>query len=110
MSAKNRDKHGRWRARTIAFRVSDAENRSIDEMVALCGLTKQDYILTRALERDVVVYGNPKVFKALKNKMDEIITQLNRIANSSELNDEFGDSLQTVMTIYSQMITKEGKN
>ena len=110
MSAKNRDKHGRWRARTIAFRVSDAENQSIDEMVALCGLTKQDYILTRALERDVVVYGNPKVFKALKSKMDEIILQLNRIEKSSDFNDEFMDSLKTVMTIYTQMIAREGKN
>ena len=66
MSAKNRDRHGRWRSRTVAFRVSEDEFRSIDEAVALSGLTKQDYLISKLLDRDVVVYGNPRVFKALK--------------------------------------------
>ena len=67
MSVKNLDSKGRFRARTIGFRVSPEEDQLINSAVALSGLTKQDYIVKRLLCRDVVVQGNPRVYKALKN-------------------------------------------
>ena len=48
----------------MAFRVSPEENEQIDAAVRLSGLTKQDYITKRLLCRDVVVQGNPRVYKA----------------------------------------------
>ena len=62
MSAKNLDSKGRFRARTIGFRVSPEEDRQINIAVSLSGLTKQDYIVKRLLCRDVVVQGNPRVY------------------------------------------------
>ena len=59
MSAKNLDKHNRWRNKTVAFRVSPEEDAQIETAVKLTGLTKQDYIIRRLLCRDVVVQGNP---------------------------------------------------
>ena len=38
------DYKGRWRNRTVAFRVSDEEAKLLNDLVALSGLTKQDYI------------------------------------------------------------------
>ena len=61
MSAKNLDRHNRWRNKTVAFRVSPEEDREIETAVRLSGLTKQDYITRRLLCRDVVVQGNPWV-------------------------------------------------
>ena len=58
MSAKNLDRHNRWRNKTVAFRVSPDEDREIETAVRLSGLTKQDYITRRLLCRDVVVQGN----------------------------------------------------
>ena len=75
MSAKNLDTHNRWRNKTVAFRVSPEENEQIDAAVRLSGLTKQDYITKRLLCRDVVVQGNPRVYKALR---DELATVLGR--------------------------------
>jgi hypothetical protein len=66
MSAKNLDDHIRWRSKTIAFRVSPEENEQIEIAVRLSGLTKQDYITRRLLNRDIVVQGNPSVYKALR--------------------------------------------
>ena len=43
MSAKNLDKHNRWRNKTVAFRVSPEEDTQIETAVKLTGLTKQDY-------------------------------------------------------------------
>ena len=62
MSKKNYDNHNRWRNKTVAFRVSAKEDLHLEALVKLTGLTKQDYIIRRLLERDVVVQGNPKVF------------------------------------------------
>ena len=64
MSAKNLDKHNRWRNKAVSFRVSPEEDAQIETAVKLTGLTKQDYIIRRLLCRDVVVQGNPRVYKA----------------------------------------------
>ena len=54
----------------------------------LSGLAKQDYILRRLLNREVVVQGNPKVFKALKNQMTQIYEELKRLESVSDDNEE----------------------
>ena len=93
---KNLDYKGRWRNRTVAFRVSEEENTLINTQVRLSGLTKQDYIIRRLQCRDVVVQGNPRVYKALRNQMAEIYEELRRITNAGELSDEFFYTLQLV--------------
>ena len=55
----NLDPKGRKRNRTVSFRVSGEELELINSIVSVSGMTKQDYIVSRLNERDVVVYGNP---------------------------------------------------
>ena len=76
MSAKNLDKHTRWRNKTVAFRVSPEEDAQIETAVKLTGLTKQDYIIRRLLCRDVVVQGNPRVYKALRDQLAAVLDEL----------------------------------
>jgi uncharacterized protein (DUF1778 family) len=103
MSEKLLDYKGRWRHRTVAFRVSEEEAQLIDREVALSGLTKQDYITRRLLNRDVVVQGNPRVFKALRNQMDEMLTELRRIEKYSEDQDELMYTIQMIAEIMEGM-------
>ena len=98
MSAKNLDSKGRFRSRTIGFRVSPEEEKLINSAVALSGLTKQDYIVKRLLCRDVVVQGNPRVYKALKNQLAEVLSELKRIKNGSAVNDELLSTIQLITT------------
>ncbi len=79
MSMKNLDNHNRWRSKNVSFRVSPEENEQLDQFVKLSGLSKQDYITRRLLCKDVVVQGNPRVFKALRNQMTDILDELRRI-------------------------------
>ena len=65
MSEKARDGQGRWRSKTIAFRISPEENDLLEEFVRLSGLTKQEYIISRVLGRQITVVPNPRVHKAL---------------------------------------------
>lgn len=73
------DHQGRWRHKTVAFRVSQEESEQIDRMVRLSGLTKQDYIIRRLQCQDIVVQGNPRVYKALRDQMLQIYQELKRI-------------------------------
>ncbi len=84
MSAKNLDTHNRWRNKTVAFRVSPEENEQIDAAVRLSGLTKQDYITKRLLCRDVVVQGNPRVYKALRDELATVLAELWRIRDGGQ--------------------------
>lgn len=104
MSHKSRDKEGRWRCVTVGFRASEEENQSINEAARLSGLTKQEYIITRLQNRDVVVVGNPRVFKALKTKMDDIYHELLRLDSSEEVSKEFLETINLVAEIYKGMI------
>ena len=79
MSAKNLDGHGRWRNITVAFRVSPEEDALLETYVKLSGLTKQDYITSRILAREIVVQGNPRVYKALRDQFEAVFNELRRI-------------------------------
>ena len=93
---KTLDYKGRWRNKTVAFRVSEEEAKLIDDLVALSGLTKQDYIISRLQCRDVVVQGNPRVYKALRNQMADIYEELKRLERCSEANDELLYTIQLI--------------
>ncbi len=100
MSLKNRDEHNRWRNKTVAFRVSPEEDKQIETYVRLSGLTKQDYITRRLTHRDIVVQGNPRVFKALRNQLADVLSELQRIEAGGEVNDELLDLIEMIADIF----------
>ncbi|MPN56015.1 hypothetical protein SDC9_203700 [bioreactor metagenome] len=91
MSMKNLDRKNRWRNKTVAFRVSPDEDEQLETMVRLSGLTKQDYITRRLLCLDVIVQGNPRVYKALRNQLAAVLTELQRIEAGKSVDDELLD-------------------
>ena len=99
MSLKNRDEHNRWRNKTVAFRVSPEEDKQIEIYVRLSGLTKQDYITRRLTHRDIVVQGNPRVFKALRNQLADVLSELQRIEAGGDVNDELFDLIEMIADI-----------
>ena len=72
----------------MAFRVSPEEDEQIEAAVRLSGLTKQDYITRRLLCRDVVVQGNPKVYKALRDQLAAVLDELRRAEDGAGVDDE----------------------
>ena len=100
MSAKARDGQGRWRCKTIGVRISPEENAELDALVDLSGMTKQDYCISRMLLRDVVVTGNPRVHKALKNQMEQLCQEFERLCNVNEVSAETLHVLEYLAKIY----------
>ena len=103
MSAKSLDAHGRWRNITVAFRVSPEEDEQIERLVRLTGLTKQDYIMRRITEQDIVVQGNPRVYAALQREMKAILDELARLAAGNNPSEELMEIITMISRIMAGM-------
>ena len=99
MSLKNCDNKNRWRSKTIGFRVSPEEDAQINRYVKLSGLTKQDYITRRLTCKEVVIQGNPRVFKALKTELAAVLTELKRIEAGNGVNEELRNVIELIAVI-----------
>ena len=107
MSARNRDNHNRWRSITVGFRVSPEENEQINAAVALSGLPKQEYCYRRCMEREIVVQGNPRVYRALRTHLAAVLEKLKRIEDGGEVRDEL---LETILLINTTLNGMKGQN
>ena len=96
MSAKNVDKHNRFRSITVGFRVSPEEQEELNRAVALSGLPKQEYCYRKCMGREVVVQPNRRVHKALKTQMAAILAELERIAAGDSVPDELLSTIDLI--------------
>ena len=94
MSAKNYDHCNRWRSKTVSFRMSPEENALLDSYARLSGMTKQDYMIARLLQKEIVVQGNPRVYKALRNQLDAVWVELRRIESTGQMEPERMDQME----------------
>ena len=104
---KTLDNKGRWRNVIISFRMSPQERDDLNVRVKLSGLTKQDYIIKRLSERDVIVQPNTRVYKALRNQMADILTELKRIENGANIDSDLLDKIQITVQTYNGLAEKE---
>ena len=103
MTKKNLDDHNRWRNRQVAFRLSPEEADLLDTKVRLSGLTKQDYIIRRLLEREIVVLGSPRIYRMLKYELEAVLCQLKRIEAGQSLSHELLETIQLIAEVLNQM-------
>ena len=108
MSAKNRDNKNRWRNITVGFRVSPEENERINKAVALSGLPKQEYCYRRCLNQEIVVQGNPRVHKALRTELAEVLTELKRIEASTSVDEELLNVIELITIILGGLKGEDG--
>lgn len=103
MSHKKYDGRGRWRSLTISFRASPEERESIRAHAKLSGLTMQEYLIRRCQEKEVVIVGNPRVYKALKTQMEHIYQELQRIGTNESIDIELQETIRMVVSVYKDM-------
>ena len=96
MSLEVYDGKGRWRNKTVAFRISPEEDEQLETAVRLSGLTKQDYIIRKLQDRDVVVQGNPRVYKALRNELASVLAELQRVVSGQPIDDELLATIELI--------------
>ncbi len=107
MSAKNLDGHGRFRSETIGFRLSPEENEQINFAVGLSGMTKQDYIVSKLLDREIVVQGNTKIQKFIYDKLVVMLDELQRIEAGAHIDAELLDNIGLLIRVVDTMYLKK---
>ncbi len=83
--------------------MSKEEVTLLDNLVDLSGLTKQDYIIKRLLCKDIVVVGNTRIYKALKNQIEQLCIELQKLTNGNEIDDVTTSTIQFINQILQGM-------
>lgn len=109
MSQKKRDNRNRFRSVTVGFRMSPEENADLNTRVRLSGLTKQDYIICRLQERDVVVQGSPRVYKALKDQLGLVYDELRRLRSAGDVSEELLSTINLIAVTLGKMKVENQK-
>ena len=100
MSKKKLDAQGRYRSKTIAFHVSPEEYKTIEELAKVHGVCKREYLVCCATRQVISVTGNPRVFKALRTTMEDILAQIKLITNASDISPDLVERLRYVTDLY----------
>ncbi len=103
MTVKVHDRCNRWRSVTVAFRMSPEENEQLNHLAQLSGMTKQDYIIARLLQKEIVVHGNPKVYKALKDRMEAVLEELRQLEIGEQPSPERLEEIELMANMMKEM-------
>lgn len=102
MSERNNDRSGRWRNKTIAFRMSEEEAAQLDMLVSISGLTKQDYITSKLLNREVHVIPSSRIQLNLQSTMRQLLDRLNS-TDQMALTQEVQESIVTLIDVLASL-------
>lgn len=103
MSEKNLDEHGRQRSKTIAFRMSQEEADLLDQLVAISGMTKQDFIISKLSDVEVKVVPSSRMQKGMEEAMLLIYRELLRITDASDVSPELAKLTEKVGSIFADL-------
>lgn len=85
MTEKNLDASGRFRSKTVAFRMSPEEAGLLQRLADISGMTKQDYLISRVLGREVTVMPNKRMQRYMEESMFYVYKELRRIERAGDM-------------------------
>ncbi|MBO7677828.1 MAG: DUF1778 domain-containing protein [Erysipelotrichaceae bacterium] len=104
MSHKVYDGHVRWRNKHVTFHMSEEEAEELNRAVAVSGLTKQDYLISRVLGRDITVIPNSRVYKLLLEQMQSVVSELkDAIENNKDIDPYLKETAYLMVDTLNQM-------
>ena len=59
-------------------------------------MTKQEYIIRRLQEKEVVVTGNPRVYKALKNELAKVLNELKSLKKGENVSEDLREVIRLI--------------
>ena len=79
--------------------VSPEENERINKAVALSDCRSRKYCYRRCLNQDVVVQGNPRVYKALKQELAAVLANYKELKRETVLDEELLNGIELISII-----------
>lgn len=107
MLVKNCDYRGRFRSKIVSFRMSPEESVLLDRKVKMSGMKKQDYLIQSVNNSNIVIYGNPYVYRSLKRELEIYIQLFNEIQHLDELDVDDLEILEYVLEIIRNLKNKK---
>ena len=71
----------------------------INRMVSISGMSKQDYIINKLTNKDIVVEGSIRTFNGIKTQLAYINKELERIGKINEEHEEVFELLKIITEI-----------
>ena len=79
----------------------------INIAVSLTGLSKQDFITSKLLDRTINVQANCKVHRAVFDRLGEVLDELKRLEPSDDIDDELMDNISLILTVANGLYNPE---
>ena len=64
---------------------------------------KQEYCYRKCMDNSITVTPNPRIFKALKNALDDVWTELRRISTGTQPSDELLNDITLIAKMLNDM-------
>ena len=103
MSEKNLDPQGRMRSKTVAFRRSPEEADLLQRYADMSGMTKQDYLISRVLQREVTVIPNKRMQLYMEENMLYVFKELRRLDAGQVLPQDLSELVRMLAGIFAAL-------
>lgn len=103
MSEKSLDPQGRMRSKTIAFRMSPEEADLLQRYADMSGMTKQDYLISRVLQRDVTVIPRKRMQLYMEENMLYVFKELRRLDAGQVLSHDLSELVRMLAGIFAAL-------
>ena len=103
MSEKNLDPQGRMRSKTVAFRMSPEEADLLQRYADMSGMTKQDYLISRVLQREVTVVPNKRMQLYMEENMLYVFKELRRLDAGQVLPQDLSELVGMLSGIFAAL-------
>ena len=77
----------RQRRVTVSFRCTPEQSESIDRLVAMSGMAKQDYIVSRLEECAIDAVPSTRLYKGLADAAKSVYLELRRLHDASQMDE-----------------------
>ena len=75
--------------------------------MSLTGLSKQDFITSKLLDRTINVQANCKVHRAVFDRLGEVLDELKRLEPSDDIDDELMDNISLIFKVSNGLYNPE---
>lgn len=96
MTARANDTKGRWRSKTVAFRMSPEEAAQLDLLVKLSGLPKQEFVIRALLNPNISIHATVRMRRAVREEMGALVAELRRLRRAGDMPETLSESIETV--------------
>lgn len=91
----------------MAFRMTPEEYERVAKLAEMSGMNRQDFIMAKLMDHEIVVKPSTRVYKALKGTMAEIYQQLLRIRAGGELSASAEQSIELLSKYFAGLAPTE---